>query len=130
LTPFTLQPHRSRTLHVPAHPENFRRKLWKFALWGKNIYTSAVFEKETELASFMVTLLTTIIVPLLAMFIIIGVWTTVHLLALKRVGVSEIGCHGPTVNDRGEAVCCKGDKLCDMPPQPQQTTDVQRTLHP
>lgn len=78
----------------------------------------------------MVTLLTTIIVPLLAMFIIIGVWTTVHLLAQKRVGGREIGCHGPTVNDRGEAVCCKGDKLCETPPESREMRGLQRALHP
>lgn len=64
----------------------------------------------------MSLILINIVAPLAAMFVIIGVWTTLHLLAQRRIGTRELGCHGPTVNAKGEAICCKGDKLCENPP--------------
>lgn len=61
----------------------------------------------------MGVILLNILVALGVTALMLVVWGAVAMIAYKRSGDRKIGCSGPTVDERGVAVCCKGDKVCD-----------------
>ncbi len=58
-------------------------------------------------------ILLNILVALGVTALILILWGAVAMIAYKRSGDRKVGCSGPTVDERGVAVCCKGDKVCD-----------------
>mgnify|MGYP000970663556 FL=1 len=58
-------------------------------------------------------ILLNILVALGVTALILILWCAVAIVSYKRSGGRKVGCSGPTVDKRGVAVCCKGDKVCD-----------------
>lgn len=53
---------------------------------------------------------------IIALGVIYGVWTTVHLLARRQLGDRKLGCRGPDFDELGNAICCHGDAPCESVP--------------
>ena len=61
----------------------------------------------------MNTVLINAVVAVAAILLIYAVWGGVHLLARRRMGVRQIGCRGPVIDDFGNEVCCHTGERCE-----------------
>lgn len=71
----------------------------------------------------MSTIAINAIAAIVALLVLLGIWGGVHWYAQKRLGIRQLGCRGPVLDEEGNQVCCNTGEICEETCSTESTPD-------
>jgi hypothetical protein len=73
------------------------------------------------------TVVLTVLSASILLVLVYGIWVSAHILAIKLLGIRKLGCKGPSMDKKGNAICCKTGDICkeyegNMPREEQESS--------